>query len=208
VAAVFETQIGLPAYLDLDALHRLLGEGPRVGFLHLLLDSRAQKELFAELLEIPRVSAVTLRQAAIDSFYSTLAEHMMTFTTFFLTFACAMGFGVAYNSSRIALSERGRDLATLRVLGFTRAEVAYTLLGELGLLTVLSLPLGCLLGLALSSLLASAFDTELFRIPLVIPPSTYGLALVIALASVGASAALLRRRIEGLDLVAVLKTRE
>lgn len=208
VVDLFETKLGMPAYLHFDALHRLLDERPKVEYLNLLLDPAQRGLLFSELKEIPRVSAVLLRRAAVDSFYDNLAKNMMVFVSFFLTFACALGFGVAYNSSRIALSERGRELATLRVLGFSRGEVSYILLGEVGLLIALALPFGCVLGLGLATLMASAFDTELFRIPIVIRPFTYGLSALIALAAAGASAALVRRRIDRLDLIEVLKTRE
>lgn len=154
------------------------------------------------------VSAVMLRRAAIDSFYSTIVEHIMVFITLFSSLACALGFGVAYNSARIALSERGRELATLRVLGFSHGEISYILLGETGLLIAIGLPFGCLLGRALSELMAASFKTELFRIPLTIEPSTYGLSVIIALAATLISAMVVRHRLDHLDLIEVLKTRE
>jgi putative ABC transport system permease protein len=154
------------------------------------------------------VSAVMLRQAAIDSFYGTIVEHIMVFITLFSSLACALGFGVAYNSARIALSERGRELATLRVLGFSRGEISYILLGEIGLLIAVALPLGCLLGRGLSELMATAFNTELFRVPMTIEPSTYGLSVMVALAATLLSALVVRHRLDHLDLIEVLKTRE
>ena len=122
--------------------------------------------------------------------------------------AAALAFGVAYNSTRIALSERGRELATLRVLGFTRGEISYILLGEVALLIGFSLPLGCVAGWLLTWIMASAFDSELFRVPMVIEASTYGVAMIVALVSAAVSAALVRRRVDTLDLIRVLKTRE
>ena len=112
------------------------------------------------------------------------------------------------NSTRIALSERGRALATLRVIGFSRAEISYILLGEVALLIFIGLPLGCLAGQGLAWLMTTAFETELYRVPLVIELSTYGTAVLVALLATAASAALVRRRLDRLDLVAVLKTRE
>jgi len=117
-------------------------------------------------------------------------------------------FGLVYNSTRITLSERGRELATLRVLGFTRAEISYILLGEVGLLIAMALPIGCVLGYSLSWIIVSAFETELFRVPLVIQPSTYGKAIIIALAATAFSALLVRKRLDRLNLIKVLKTRE
>jgi putative ABC transport system permease protein len=208
VVNVFETVIGVPAYMDLAALNELLRVRPSFEYINLLVDKPAEPELFADLKKLPTVSAVMLREAAIDAFYETLAEHLLVYIGIFTGFACALGFGVAYNSTRIALSERGRELATLRVLGFTRGEISYILLGEVTLLILLALPLGCVAGRVLTVIMAKAFDTELFRVPLVIEASTYGTAVLIALAATAASATLVRRRIDSLDLIDVLKTRE
>jgi putative ABC transport system permease protein len=208
VVDTVETYIGMPAWLHAAALDRLLKERPSAEYLSLLIDRRREGELFRELKELPMVSAVMIRQAAIDSFYETIAEHLMVFVSMFSLLACVLGFGVAYNSARIALSERGRELATLRVLGFGRGETAYILLGEVAFLVVVALPLGCLLGVWLAHLMAAMFRTELFRVPLTIDPSTFGVAVLIALASTAASAALVGRRIARLDLIEVLKTRE
>jgi putative ABC transport system permease protein len=208
VVGVFETAIALPAYMDLKALDRLLRERPSVEYVNLLVDQRAAPELFAELKKQPNVSAIMVKQAALDAFHATIAEHLMVYIGMFAGFAAALGFGVAYNSARIALSERGRELATLRVLGFTRAEISYILLAEVALLIVAALPVGCVIGRGLVSMIGLLLDTELFRLPLVIEPSTYGLAILFALTATIASAALVRRRIDRLDLIRVLKTRE
>ena len=208
VVDVFETTIAMPAYMDLDALNRWLEVRPMVEYLNLLVDARGQAELFAELKETPAVSAIMLRQAAIDAFYDTLAEHILVYIGMFTGFACALGFGVAYNSTRIALSERGRELATLRVLGFTRGEISYILLGEVALLILAALPLGCIAGRALTFVIARAFDTELFRMPLVVGAPTYGLGVGFAIFATAASAVLVGRRVRRLDLIRVLKTRE
>jgi putative ABC transport system permease protein len=119
-----------------------------------------------------------------------------------------INFGVVYNSARVALSERGRELASLRVLGFTKGEVAYILLGELALLVAISLPLGALLGYGLCWVFASAADSDLFRIPVHISTRTFVFAGVTMLVSTVLSSLLVRRRIQRLDLVEVLKTRE
>jgi putative ABC transport system permease protein len=208
VVALIETFIALPAYMNIDALNRLLKEPPSTEYVSLLIDRRHEAALYAKLKELPLVSAVMLRRAAVDSYNNTLVKNIMVFVTLFSILACALGFGVAYNSARIALSERGRELATLRVLGFSRAEISYILLGEVGLLIAVSLPFGCLLGRALSELMAAAFETELFRVPLVIKPATYGLSILIALGATVLSALLVRHRVDHLDLIEVLKTRE
>jgi putative ABC transport system permease protein len=174
----------------------------------LLVDERREADLFAALKELPEVSSVMRREAAVAAFHETMGETLMIFVGFFAAFACTLGLGVVYNSARIALSERGRELATLRVLGFTRMEISYILLGEVSFLIVAALPLGCLIGRGLAGLMARAFATELYRVPLVVEASTYGSAAAVALASAVLSAALVRRRLDRLDLIEVLKTRE
>ena len=208
VVDLFETYIGTPAYIELGALSRLLHERPSVTAVQLRVDSREQFALFRELKTLPRVSAVTLKDAAVQNFNDTMARTILIFVSFFVVFSCTLAFGVTYNAARIALSERGRELATLRVIGFTRAEISYILLGETALLTLIALPLGCGFGYALARLIVAAFETELYRVPFVIEPATYAWAMVIGLAATIASALLVRRRLDRLDLIAVLKTRE
>jgi len=208
VAALFSTTIGMPVYMHLDALNRWLGERPATEYVNLLVDPAEQAALFASLKETPAVSAVMVKQAALDAFFETVGGNIMIFIAMFTGFAIALAFGVTYNSTRIALSERGRELVTLRVLGFTRGEISYVLLGEVAILIFLSLPLGCVFGFWLSLILARSFDTELFRMPLAIAPSTYGLGVLLALVSTIASAMIVRQRIAKLDLIRVLKTRE
>ena len=208
VSAIAEGYIGVEAYMDLGALNRLMGEQPMVSGAHLLVDQAHAAELYRDLKASPAVAGITVQTAVLQTFRDTMQETLTIMTFFLSIFAGLIAFGVVYNSARIALSERGRELASLRVLGFTRGEVSYILLGEFGILTLVALPLGCGIGYGLAWLLARSLDTELFRIPLVVDRPTYGLAIVVVLISAALSALMARRRIDRLDLVAVLKTRE
>jgi putative ABC transport system permease protein len=208
VAALFETTIAMPAYIDIDTLNRWMKVRPTIEYIDLLVDPEQESGLFAALKETPEVSAVMVRQAALDAFYETVGHNILIYIFMFTGFAGALAFGVAYNSARIALSERGRELATLRVLGFTRGEISYILLSEVALLIFAALPLGCLIGYGLAIVIATTFDTELFRMPFAISGSTYGLGVAFAVLVTTASALLVRRRIVHLDLISVLKTRE
>lgn len=208
VAGVFETNIGTPAYMRMDALNRLLRERPVASAVHLAVDPRRESELFRALERIPAVSGVTLRRAAVEKFNETMAETMLIFTGVFALFSATLAFGVAYNATRVSLSERARELATLRVLGQTRLEISYILLGEVALLALTGLPIGCAVGAAISWFMATRFETELYRVPLVLEHTTFGMAVAIAIVSVAISAAIVRQRLDRLDLIAVLKTRE
>ncbi|NNE63207.1 MAG: FtsX-like permease family protein, partial [Gammaproteobacteria bacterium] len=209
VVDLVETYIDLPAFMHLSSLSRLLLETTSTDFISVLIDKSRQDEFYRELKQTPRVSAVMLRELAVDNFNSTMAETFVIFIGFFGVFSAALGFGVVYNSTRITLSERGRELASLRVLGFSRAAISYILLGEVGVLILIALPVGCLIGWSLAWLIVeTAFNNEMFRLPLIIYPSSYGIAILVTLASSALSAALVQRRLNHLDLIAVLKTRE
>jgi putative ABC transport system permease protein len=208
VVGLFETYIGSPAYMEIHALNRLMREGPSVSAAHVRIDSLHRAEFLSELKTVPQISWIALKQAAVVTFHETMARTLLIFVSFFVAFSCTLAFGVAYNGARIALSERGRELATLRVIGFTRAEISYILLGETAALLLLAIPLGCAFGHVLARLVASAFETELYRVPFVVEPSSYGWAIVVGVVATTASALLVRRQLDRLDLIAVLKTRE
>jgi len=208
VVETFETYIGTPAYMNIRALNDIMREEPAVSAVHLRVDPAERSNLFRELKQTPQTASLTIKQAAIEKFYDTLAETLLIFISFFVSFAGVLAFGVTYNSTRIALSERGRELATLRVLGFSRAEISYILLGETAMLTLVALPMGCLIGYALASSITKLFVTELYRVPMVIELSTFGWAVVTGMTAAAITAIVVRRRLDRLDLIAVLKTRE
>jgi putative ABC transport system permease protein len=208
VVALVKEYLGVQAYMEHGAMNRLLGDGDVASGAYLLVERDARESVYRELEARPRVAGVGVREVAIANFYDTLAESILVFTFIAMLLGGVINFGVVYNSARVALSERGRELASLRVLGFTKGEVAYILLGELALLVAISLPLGALLGYGLCWVFASAADSDLFRIPVHISTRTFVFAGVTMLVSTVLSSLLVRRRIQRLDLVEVLKTRE
>ncbi len=149
-----------------------------------------------------------LKRAAVESLQATMADMMRKVQGVYVMFASIIAFGVVYNSVRISLSERSRELATLRVIGFTRGEVSYVLLGELALVTIAAVPLGLRLGYGMAAAMLPALNSEMFRIPLVISSDTYALAAMTIVVATIVSAMVVRRRLDQLDLVEVLKTRE
>jgi len=157
---------------------------------------------------MPRVAGTVVRKDEIRNFYETQAEALLFFTFVCTLLAATIAFGVVYNSARISLSERSRELASLRVIGYTRAEISYIFLGELGLLTLASIPFGFLIGSGICAYIASALKTDLFRVPVVIEPHTYSYAAAVVVVSACLSGLIVRHRLDHLDLVAVLKTKE
>lgn len=208
VSAIVESYIGLGAFMEIEALNRLMREGPSISAVHVTTDASQIAALYEAVKNLPMVSSIALQRASVAKFRETMAENLTMMVTIYVGLAGIIAFGVVYNGARIQLSEQGRELASLRVLGFTRAEVSWILLGEFAILTLAALPLGWLLGYGMAYSTAEGLATEMFRLPLVIERSTYAWASVVVLAASALSALIVRRRIDRLDLIEVLKTRE
>jgi putative ABC transport system permease protein len=208
VVALLDDITGLNAYMSLDAVNRMLREGPKVSAAMLTVDPKMLPALYRELKEMPGVASVSIRDASVESFKNTAGKNMMHMRTINLTFAIIIALGVVYNGARISLSERSRELATLRVMGFTRREISTILLGEIGTITLLGLPFGLVMGYWFAWGLTWFMDQEVFRFPFVIARSTYGLAAATVLAASIVSALIVRRKLDDLDLIAVLKSKE
>ena len=208
ISGLIDDYSGLAAYMSLEAINQLMHEGETVSGVYLSADEARHRELYLKLKSSPQVAAVTIRSGMIDTFRETIAENMLRMRVWNVLFASVIAVGVVYNSARVSLSERSRDLATLRVIGFTRQEISLILLGELAVLTAVGIPLGLLFGRGLAEIVALGLDTELYRIPLVINADTYGFAAIVTLIASVLAGLIVRRRLDRLDLVAVLKTRE
>lgn len=208
VASLVSQYIGVSAYMDRSALNRLMREGNAISGAYLAVDSNYLPDIFAKLKVIPRIAGTEIREKAITNFYETMGETVLIFTFINTLLAGIIAFGVVYNSARIALSERSRELASLRVLGFTRGEISFILLGELSLLTLAAVPLGFLVGRGMCAYIADSLKTDLFRIPLILETDTYAFAATVVLISACISGLLVRRRLDRLDLIAVLKSKE
>ena len=194
--------------MDVAALNRLAGEGDLVSTIGTRLDSDAAEGLFARLKEFPRIAIAASKRAMLENFRETTARNVLFFTTILTGFAAVIAIGVVYNNARIALQERTWELASLRVLGFTRGEVSTFLLGELAIEIAAALPLGAALGYILSWSIVRLSHSDLIAIPIVIRPRTYAFAALAIVVAGLASAFVVRRRIDRLDMVGALKTRE
>jgi putative ABC transport system permease protein len=208
VEGLVDDTMGVTAWMEMSALNRLLREGGSLSGAHMLVDPGELTTLYRKLKALPAVAGVAITAAALASFREIMAQNFELITTFNVAFAAIIAFGVVYNSARISLSERSRELASLRVLGFTIGEISLILLGELALLTLLAIPPGLFVGWALSTYILMSFESEVYRIPLVITAPNVAWSLLTVLAASLISALVVRRKLDRLDLVAVLKTRE
>lgn len=208
VGAIVTGFIGLTAYMDLGAMNRMLSEGPVISGAYLKIDDAQRGNLFAALKSMPAASFISLQYAALQKFRETLAQNVDIMISVYAALAAIIAFGVVYNFARISLSEQGREMASLRVLGFTRGEVSALLLGELAVVVIVAQPLGWLIGYGFAVLMTEGFRTELYRVPLVVNREVYAWASLIVLGAAAISGLVVRRRIDKLDLIEVLKTRE
>jgi putative ABC transport system permease protein len=194
--------------MDLKALNRLMREGETISGARLMVDSKDFPNLYTRLKHTPAVSGVIIPSTILANFNETFARTMWVMTGIIIIFASVIALGVVYNGARIALSERGRELASLRVLGFTKAEIAVMLLGEQAILTAIAIPVGCLIGYLLCFFITEAVGNEMMRLPLVITRKTPALALSVTACAALFSGLLVAWRLRRLNLVEVLKTRE
>lgn len=208
VVRLVDEWIGLSAYMDARALNRLMREGETISGAYLEIDPKSAPQLYSLIKRTPAISGAAFREMMLKSFLEMVAQSLTISTTVLIVFACVIAFAMVYNSARVALSERGHELASLRVLGFTQREVSVMLLGEQALLTLAAIPLGFAVGFGICALLAKMMNTELYRMPLIVSGESYAFASVIVAAAVVLSGLLILKRLYSLDLVAVLKTRE
>lgn len=199
---------GIAAYMEIGALRRLMREGGTVSGAYLSVDSARWPDFLAKVKAAPRIAALSINSAVRASFTKSTGDMIGKITSIYFAFAVIVSFGVVYNSARIALSERSRDLATLRVMGFTQREVAAVMLGELALLTLAALPVGLVIGSFLANGIVTTASTETVRLPLVLTARSYSSAVLVVLLSSAFSFALVSRRLRALDLLGVLKARD
>jgi putative ABC transport system permease protein len=205
VVGLAEDFAGTAAYMQLEALNRLLLEGDRISGAHVVVDKAQWPQFLAAVKETPRIAGCVIKDSLREGFRKTTAESIGLLQKIYMLFATIVAFGIIYNSARISLSERARELATLRVLGFSRGEVGAVLVGELVLLTLVALPLGLVLGSGFAKGILTTVNTETVRLPLVLTAANYAFAvLVVALAS-AVSALFAARKLADIDLVSALK---
>jgi putative ABC transport system permease protein len=208
IQGVITDYTGVAAYMEIEALRRLMREGGTLNGAHLTVDQAEWNRFLHEVKEAPRIATLGIKDSVRASFQKSTGDMIGTITAIYFSFAIIVSFGVVYNSARIALSERSRDLATLRVIGFTQREVAGVMIGELILLTLAAIPVGLWIGTQLAGAIVYAANTETIRLPLILSSRSYVAAVVVVLVSATLSFAVVSRRIQKLDLLGVLKARE
>jgi putative ABC transport system permease protein len=194
--------------MDLEALHRLMQEGDVTTGALMLIDAAQEAQLATALKETPTVAGTGFKRAVLRRFREVLAANLGLSIFINLLFASVIAFGVVYNAARISLSERSRELASLRVLGFTRAEISLILMGELALLTLASLPIGGTFGYILSAVIVGSIDSEVYRFPLYVSRQAVAWSFLGIIGAALVSGLIVRRKLDALDLIAVLKIRE
>ena len=208
VTDVITNYLGLSAFMDMAALSDFLEEGPRVSGAHISYDAQQEGALFAAVKSTPALSSISLQKRSIKRFRATIEQNINYMVTIYVSLAVIIAFGVVYNSARIQLSEHAREIASLRVLGFTRNEVSRLLLTETAVILAIAVPLGWLIGYGFGWLLIQAFSSDLYRVPFTIEHATYAKASLVVIVATLTSMLIVRRRVNRLDLISVLKARD
>ncbi|WP_094035979.1 ABC transporter permease [Antarctobacter heliothermus] len=208
VSGIAESLLGAPAYMGLDALNAALREPGRVSGAYLMIDEAQGGAIYAALQDMPTVAGVSLKSQARDAFVTLMNTGAGAIRYVMGALAFVITFGIVYNAARIALAERARDLASLRVIGFSKGETAFVLLGELAVVTLVALPVGALMGYYMSFGIAAGFSTDLYQIPAIFDPVSYGQATLVVLTAAVVSGWLVKRDLDRTDLIQALKTRE
>jgi len=208
LAGLAEDFAGMAAYMDIHALNRLLEEGDIITGASFTVDQSRRPEFMRALKDIPRVSWVAIKNSLRENFRKTTAASIGLIQKIYMAFAMVVAFGVVYNNARISLAERARELATLRVVGFSRREVGTVLVTELVILAMLAVPLGLLIGTGFATGILRAVNTETVRLPLVLTASNYAFAVLVVTIASTFSAVLVLRKLSQLNLVGALKAPE
>ena len=206
LAGTVNEPIGVNAYMERGALNKIMGEGPAISGAWLLTDETMHDRLFDKAWEMPGVAGIGLISRAETNIRGYIEDTVLIFMAILLILAGSIAFAVVYNNARVAFAERARELATLRVLGFTRAEVAWILIGEIGLISLLSIPVGWTLGTVFALLLNHAMSTDLFRLPFVVSPQIFAFSAGGVLLASALSIFFIAGKLRRLDMVLALKT--
>jgi putative ABC transport system permease protein len=192
--------------MDIMHMNRILGEGAVISGAYLQVDPAAEAGLQKLLVQAPGVATVSFLGPSEDRLRALMDENIGVSLTIFALFAAMIALGVVYNSVRISFTERQRELASLRILGFSKAAVSYILLGEVALLTLVGVPAGLAAGSLLSIYFAEAMGSDLFRLPVAFEPATMATASLIVIGTVVLSGLIVRQRIDSINMVEALKS--
>ena len=208
VTELVEQHFGLGAYMDLEYMNALFRQAPRISTANITLDDRKTGALHQAIKDLPSVSGIIEMNENRRAIQDTIEQNIVVMNTIYIVIAVLITVGVTYNAARIQLSERARELASLRILGFGRGEVSYILVGEMMLIALIAQPFGWLIGSWIAGAMTKAFTSDLYAIPLVLKPAIFATGSLVVLCAAFASAMIVRRRLDRLDLIAVMKTRE
>ena len=208
VTGLVHQHLGLGAYMDLEFLNAVFRQAPRISTANITLDSSQIDNLHRAIKDIPELTGIIEMNVNRRAFQDTIEQNILVMNAIYITIAVMITVGVSYNAARIQLSERARELASLRILGFGRGEVSYILVGEMMLLALIAQPIGWLIGAWIAQAMTNAFTSDLYAVPLVLKPASFAIGSLIVLTAAFVSVMIVRQRLDQLNLVSVMKTRE
>ncbi len=208
VRQVVQEYLGITAYMELDELSRLLGGGFAMNVALLRADPDAIPAIARAMTDTPAVASADIAEENYENIADTIAENIAVTSTLLVIFAGVIAFSIIYNSTVVSLLERERELASLRVLGFTKQEVGAIVYQENFLLGGVGVLLGLPFGAWSARTLLALLDTDMYRMPYHAETASFMLSAGLIAAFVALANLAVRRRIHRLDMVEVLKSRE
>jgi len=210
VVRLSDSFFGTAVYADIHYLSRLVNEEFALSGVQLAVDRRPEREaaLYRELKRMPALEAVSARRDMVENLDKILVENMGIFISGLVLFAGVVFFGSILNASLISLAERQREVATLRVLGYGPWQIGALLLRESMIVTLAGTLLGMPIGYGLSVLTAVAYNTELFRFPVVATPGTWVWTLLLAILFGLAAHAVVQIVVHRMDWLEALQAKE
>ncbi|WP_244241567.1 ABC transporter permease [Leptospira jelokensis] len=200
--------LGQGVFMSKENLNRILNEGNLINIALLKTDPKKDIDLIKEFKDDPLVIGLFSKTAILKGFQEVMQRSLQSTSIFILIFTIIISIGVIYNTAMITLSERIYELGSLRILGFTLKEVFAIIAWELSWQILCAIPLGCIFGYQVANLILNSNETEGFKIPATIYPSTYYVSILLALFTAGISYMIVFRKLKTMDLLSVLKVRE
>jgi putative ABC transport system permease protein len=209
VAGIVDTYLGLSAYADIGYLSRLLGEELSANIvLGKTCNKSEWKNLYSALKKRPAVVGISERTRSLTQMDERFGKVMGTMIFMTVFFAGLIAFGSILNTALVSLSERSREVGTLRVLGYTPAQITWIFSGESHLLNSVGIVLGLIAGIGLSKLVSAAYSTELYRFPSVIYPSRLVISAILMFFFITLAQLIIYRMITRFPWLEVLKVKE
>ena len=207
VTGVAENYVGNLVYVGRDAYEALGAGVPVFGTIYASTtpDEDVRKGIADELHDMESVSTVIFSDETINMYRRMLSVVDMIVVVLIVS-AAALAYIVLYNLTNINIGERIREIASLKVLGFTRGEVYTYIFREVGLLALIGDAVGLALGIVLERFVVTTAEVDYVMFGRTIHPPSFVYAFALTMLFTGLVVLTMRRRLDRVDMVESLKS--